>query len=165
VGNNRKKNISTSITCNVIQRGQIKTVQYTVCTTLIHANRTHARHVWNNQMISTVRKQLDMQAKMQSWIQSLRKENYVVSGVVGSIVTTGVQIVQSPFKEFPSEMLSVRSKNYCKILSKNACVYLEYVSITRNSTRMTTYEVWQLNAPSVYYEQSMALIVSYTIQH
>jgi hypothetical protein len=74
-------------------------------------------------MISTVRKQLEMQAKMQSRIQSLRTENYAVSGVVGFIVTTGVQMVQSPFKEFPSEMLSVLSINYCKILSKNVCVY------------------------------------------
>jgi hypothetical protein len=76
---------------------------------------------------------------MQSRTKSLRTENYAVSVVAGFIVTTGVQMVQSPFNEFPSEMISVRSKIYCKILSKNVCVYLEYVSI--NSARKTTYEV------------------------
>jgi len=79
-----------------------------------------------------------MQAKMQSGIKSLRTENNAVSGVVGSIVTTGVQMVQSPFKELPSEMLRVRLKIYCKILSKNICVNLEYVSI--NSAKKTTYK-------------------------
>jgi hypothetical protein len=76
-------------------------------------------------MISTVRKQLEMQVKMQSRMKSLRTKNYAVSGVVGFIVTTGVQMVQSPFKEFPSEMLKVRLKIYCKIFSKNVCVNLE----------------------------------------
>jgi len=80
-----------------------------------------------------------MQAKMQSRIKCLRTENYAVSGVAGLIVTTGVQVVRSLFKEFPLEMLSVRSKIYCKILCKNVCVYLEYFSI--NSARKTTYEV------------------------
>lgn len=52
-------------------------------------------------MISTVSKQLEMQAKIQSRVNSLRTENYAVSGGVGFTVTTGVQMVQGPFKEFP----------------------------------------------------------------
>jgi len=80
-----------------------------------------------------------MQTKMQSRIKSLGTKNNVVSGVAGFIVTTGVQMVQSLFKEFPLEILSVRSKIYCKILSKTARMYLEYVPI--NSARKTTYEV------------------------
>jgi len=62
-------------------------------------------------MISTVRKQLETQAKNAITEKSLRTENYAVSGVVGFIVTTGVQMVQSPFKEFPSEMLNSPVEN------------------------------------------------------
>jgi hypothetical protein len=109
-------------------------------------------------MISTVSKQLEMKAKIQSWINSLRTENYAESGLVGFTVTTGVQMIQGPFKEFPSEMLDVRSNNYYKVLSKTVCMYLEYVSIY--SAKKITYEVWQLNTPSVRYEQSVAWIVS-----
>jgi hypothetical protein len=67
-------------------------VQYPVGTLYvsIHANRTHASHVWNNQMISTVGKQLEMQAKMQSRIKRLGTENDAVSWVAGFIVTNGV---------------------------------------------------------------------------
>jgi hypothetical protein len=80
-----------------------------------------------------------MQTRMQSRIKSLGTENNAVNGVAGFIVTTGVQVVQSLFKEIPLEMLCVRSKIYCKILSKTASMYLEYVPI--NSARRTTYEV------------------------
>ena len=54
-------------------------------------------------------------------------------------MTTGVQTVQSPFKDLPTEMLGVRSKNYCKILSTNVGVYSEYVTI--KLARKTTHEV------------------------